>query len=197
MAKIKPQKNTSKKEVIIKKAAHLFKIRGFAATGMRELADVIGMEAPSLYNYIGSKSELLYSVCFKIARVFINHLDEVERTEDDSIKKMKSVIRFHIRMMLKNFDEVYVANHEWKHLKEPYLSEFLTLRRNYEKRMIAIAEKGMKKGEIKKGQPKIIIFTLLSAVRGLELWHRNKKNISDSTLENNMIALLTTGFINK
>ncbi len=163
---------------------------------MRELAEAIGIEAPSLYNYIGSKSELLHSICFKVASTFIQHLDEVERKDDDNIKKIESIIRFHIRMILKNFDEVFVANHEWKHLQEPYLSEFLTLRRNYERRMIAIAEKGIKNGEIKSGQPKIIIFTLLSAVRGLELWQNNKKNISNSTLENNMVTLLTTGFKN-
>ena len=59
MAKIKASRNGTKKDAIIKKAAGLFRKKGFASSSMRELADSIGVEASSLYNHIGSKSELL------------------------------------------------------------------------------------------------------------------------------------------
>ena len=59
MAKIMPGKNASKKDVITQKAAALFKQKSYSATSMRELADDVGVEAPSLYNHIGGKSELL------------------------------------------------------------------------------------------------------------------------------------------
>ena len=52
--------------------------------------------------------------------------------------------------MLENFDEVYVANHEWKHLPEPFLTDFLNIRRNYEKALTELVETGIKKMEIKK-----------------------------------------------
>jgi AcrR family transcriptional regulator len=195
MAKIKSTKKATKKEVIAIKAASLFKAKGFNATSMRELADLVGVEASSLYNHIGSKSELLHSICFKIANEFTVHLDQVENSNGNSVKKLQDIISFHIRIMLKKFDEVFVANHEWKHLQEPYLSNFLNQRRSYEKRLIAIVSEGIKNKEIINGEPQIIIFTILSAVRGLELWHRNKKNISEQKLEESMIAQLTTGFI--
>ena len=62
MAKIKSGKNASKKDIIIKKAALLFRTKGFNAASMRELAEAVGVEAPSLYNHIGSKSELLQAI---------------------------------------------------------------------------------------------------------------------------------------
>lgn len=195
MSKIKPAKNISKKEVILTKAAGLFKIKGFNATSMRELADAIGIEAASLYNHINSKSELLQLICFKIANEFTVHLDQIENSKGNNIKKLEAMIRFHIQMVLKKFNEVFVANHEWKHMQEPYLSNFLNQRKSYEKRLIGIVKEGIKNKEIKKIEPQIIIFTILSAVRGLELWHRNKANISNQRLEDSMIAQLTTGFI--
>lgn len=195
MAKIKAAKNATKKDVIAKKAAELFKIKGFNAASMRELADVLGVEASSLYNHIGSKSELLQLICFKIADEFTVHLEVVQKEKESSAKKLENIIRFHIRMMFKKFNEVFVANHEWKHLKEPYLTNFLSQRRVYEKSLIEIITTGIKNKEIKKGNPEIIIFTILSAVRGLELWRRNKKNISEQDVENNMVTQLTTGFI--
>ena len=78
MAKIIPGKNGSKKEVIIHKAATLFRKKGFAATSMRDIAASIGVEAPSLYNHIESKNAILKEVCFRVAQLFMNNLKGVE-----------------------------------------------------------------------------------------------------------------------
>ena len=143
MAKIQFDKNSSKKEAIIQKAAFLFKTKGYSATSMRELAYTLDVEAPSLYNYIGSKSELLQTICNKMMNEFTVNLDFVETNSETAITKIESIVRFHIQKMLNNFDEVFVANHEWKHLAEPLLSNFLNQRRNYEKRLMVLIENGI------------------------------------------------------
>lgn len=193
MAKIKPEKNSSKKEVIIKKAASLFRTKGFNATSMRELAEDVGVEAPSLYNHIGSKSELLQIICFKVANQFTSQLNHVENTNNTVTGKLELIIRFHINMMLDEFDEIFVANHEWKHLQEPFLSNFLNQRRNYEKHLVAIIEEGVKRKELKNINPYVAVLTILSAVRGLEFWQRHKKNISTKVLEDDMVTHLLKG----
>ncbi len=195
MAKIKPGINDSKKGVIIKNAAALFRTKGFNGTSMRDLAETVGVEAPSLYNHIGNKSELLQTICFKVANVFTAQLTNIENKSCSIITKIEFVIRFHITMMLDEFDEVYVANHEWKHLQEPFLSNFLNQRRSYEKRLVAIIEIGVKKKELKTINPYVAVLTLLSAVRGLEFWQRHKKNISTKVLENDMTVHLLNGML--
>ena len=193
MAKIKPGKNASKKDVITQKAAVLFKSKGYSSASMRELAESVGVEAPSLYNHIGSKSELLQTICFKVANAFTLYLETTENTAGNSAAMLENIIRFHIRMMLNNFDEVYVANHEWKHLKEPYLSNFLIQRRSYEKRLIALMESGILAKEFKPCNPYVAVLTILSAVRGLEFWQQHKKNISSQVLEDDMTNHLLKG----
>ena len=196
MSKIIPGKNATKKDVITQKAAGLFITRGYNATSMRELAQSVGVEAPSLYNHIGSKSELLQDICSRIAGTFTTHLDEVEKQPIASTAKLESIIRFHIHMMLEQYDEVFVANHEWKHLEEPGLSEFLNRRRTYEKRLVALVEKGIQEKEFRTINPYVAVLNLLSAVRGLEFWHRHKKNVSAAELEEGMITHLLKGLIN-
>ena len=193
MAKIKSGKNASKKDIILKKAALLFKTKGFNAASMRELAEAVGVEAPSLYNHIGSKSELLQAICFKVAIEFTTQLDETENINTGITNKIELIIRFHITMMLEEFDEVFVANHEWKHLQEPFLSNFLNLLRGYEKKLVTLIEEGIKKKELKNINPYVVVLTLLSAVRGLEFWQRHKKNISTKVLEDDMVAHLLNG----
>jgi len=193
MAKIKPGKNASKRDVIIKKASSLFKTKGFNAASMRELAEAVGVEAPSLYNHIGSKSELLQTICFKVASEFTTQLDKTENNSLGIIDKIELIIRFHITMMLDEFDEVFVANHEWKHLQDPFLSNFLNQRRSYEKRLVALIEEGIAKKELKNINPYVAVLTFLSAVRGLEFWQRHKKNISTKILEDDMVTHLLKG----
>lgn len=195
MAKIKPAKNSSKKDLIAQKASALFKKKGYSSTSMRELAETVGVEAPSLYNHIGSKSELLQIICFKVANAFNSYLNTTENNSGKIVSKIESIIRFHIQMMLNDFDEVYVANHEWKHLKEPYLSNFLIQRRSYEKRLVSLIEAGITAREFKEINPYVSVLTILSAVRGLEFWQQNKKNINSRVLEDDMVNLLLKGII--
>lgn len=195
MAKILTDKNTSKKEVIIQKAAFLFRTKSYNASTMRELADLVGVEAPSLYNHIGSKSEMLQAICLKVAETFTWQLQSIRDAENNMPRKIEAVIRFHIEMMATHFDEVYVADHEWKHLKEPHLANFLAFRRHYEKSLQQFIETGIERKEIRNINPYVAVLTILSAVRGLEFWQRNKKNISLTVLENDMINHLLHGII--
>lgn len=195
MGKIKPGKNATKKDVIIQKASALFKNKGYASSSMRELAEAVGVEAPSLYNHIGSKSELLQAICFNVADDFNAHLNKTESLGSNSVSKIETVIRFHIQMMLNNFDELYVANHEWKQLKEPFLSSFLTQRKLYEKRLVDLIELGIKSKDLKVKNPYVIVLTILSAVRGLEFWQQHKKNIDNQVLEDDMTNHLLNGII--
>lgn len=193
MAKIKAVANGSKKDAIVKKAASLFRNKGFKASSMRELAEKVGVEAPSLYNHIGSKSELLQHICFNVANEFTLQLQQLEETQQTVVKKLEQLIRFHIKMMLLSYDELYVANHEWKHLEDPYLSNFLSQRKLYESSMVQLIKDGVRQKELKNIHPYVAVLTILSAVRGLEFWQRHKKDIPADVLENNMVNQLLNG----
>jgi TetR/AcrR family transcriptional regulator, cholesterol catabolism regulator len=193
MAKIRAALNGSKKDAILKKAASLFRAKGFKASSMRELALKIGIEAPSLYNHIGSKSELLQEICFKVAGNFNDQLAEVEASSGSVVAQLEQLIRFHITMMMESFDEVYVSNHEWKYLEEPLLSDFLQQRKQYETRMVQLLNKGISNKELKNVHPQVAVLTILSAVRGLEFWQRYKKEIDAEVLASNMVNHLLTG----
>ncbi|MEI8059609.1 MAG: TetR/AcrR family transcriptional regulator [Ferruginibacter sp.] len=195
MTKIKAAKNSSKKDVIINKAAALFRTKGFIATSMRDLADAVGVEAPSLYNHIGSKGEILTVICFKVADSFNKQLEDTESENWNAAEKIENIIRFHITMMVNNFNEVFVANNEWKYLEDPFLQTFLNQRRAYEKRLITLIETGIKKNKFKVINPYVAVLTLLSAVRGLGFWQKNNKNINAKELEDDMVNHLISGLI--
>jgi TetR/AcrR family transcriptional regulator, cholesterol catabolism regulator len=192
MAKAQRRK-ASKKDLILQKAAAMFREKGFAATSMRDLAETVGIEAASLYNHIRSKNEILEAICFDVANRFNANLDIVEVSKQASIPKVESLLRFHIRQMVENYEEVYVADREWKHLEEPYLSNFQNQRRAYRKKFASIIEEGIQKSEIKKIDAPTAVLIMLHAVSGIESWHRSKARINDRELEDNMIMIMIDG----
>ena len=193
MGKIIPGRYGTKKDVITKKATRLFKEKGFSATTMRDLAEAIGIEAPSLYNHISGKSEILQEICYKVANLFTSNLDNVGAGQQSILNKIEQIVRFHIRMMLDEYESVYISDHEWKHLSEPYLSNFKNQRRNYRSKLAEMIQEGITRKEIKNIDPYIAVLTILSAIGGIEMWHRSKKDVDANTLEENIITILIGG----
>lgn len=187
------RKKASKKELILRRAAAMFREKGFAATSMRDLAEMVGIEAASLYNHIRSKNEILEAICFDVANIFNTHMEAVETSSKRSILKIEELLRFHIRQMVENYEEVYVSDREWKHLDEPYLSNFQTQRRNYRKKFAAIIEEGIAKDEIRRIDAPTAVLIILHAVSGIESWHRSKAKISAEELEDNMLKIMIDG----
>lgn len=195
MARMRVVKNRSPRELILKKAAILFRKKGYAASSMRELALSLGIEAPSLYNHIGSKGDILKEICFDIAEKFNGNIGEVENAGLSAPQSLEAVIRSHIDLMINAFDEVFVANHEWKQLTDPAHTAYFQMRRDYENRVAHIIDEGMKKGELKQMNPVAVMLTILAALRGIESWHRHRKNISQKELEDTMVSHLLKGII--
>jgi AcrR family transcriptional regulator len=188
-----PRKKASKKELIILKASTMFREKGFPATSMRDLAESVGIEAASLYNHIQSKSEILQEIIFRTANDCNIHLESLEADSNNQIRKIESLIRFHVQMMLDRFDDYCVMINEWIHLSEPFLTNFTTQRRNYVQKMEIMINDGIKNKEMKPVMPYVAVLTILSSVRGLEFWHRSGKKISPKEMEDNMVNHLING----
>ena len=187
------RKKASKKDFIVQKAAFMFREKGFPATSMRDLAESVGIEAASLYNHIQSKSEILQQIISRISDDCNNHLDQLDNAGLSNLQKIESVIRFHIRMMFERFEDYHVMINEWIHLEEQFLTSFINQRRNYVQRLERIISEGIKVKEIRAILPYVAVLTILSAVRGLEFWHRSQKNYSPEELEENMVSYLIRG----
>ncbi len=193
MAKIKSTKNSTRKDVIVNQAAILFREKGFSATSMRDLAEKVGVEAASLYNHISSKAELLQEICFSVATEFMSHIDQIEVTPATSLEKIENILRFHIRQMINQYEKVFVSDREWRHLNDPYLSNYQNQRRLYRQRFAAVIEDGIRKNEIKPIDAPTAVLIILHAVSGIESWHRSKRKIPADQLEENMVVILVGG----
>lgn len=172
------------KENIRQTAEKLFRERGYAAIGMRELAREVGIEAPSIYNHYKSKDDLLREICFDIAQQFFTAFDKAVATEDKPLKKLRAAIKAHIGVIAANIYSSEVFFNEWVFLEEPNLSKFKKMRYEYEMKFRDIIDRGVKKGDFKKLNIKLVAFTIFSALNATyDLYKSNERMNTDEIAE--------------
>jgi AcrR family transcriptional regulator len=186
--------NLSRKEQVIRKAAELFREKGYAASSMRDLAQKLGIEAASLYSHIKSKEEILHSLCFDMAAEFRKSLVEVEKLNVSARERLRLGIIGHVEVMAKDLTASAVFMNEHRHLSQPYLRDFLLLRINYINRFKAIIELGVKNGEFKDTiNTKLAVMTLFSSLNWMPQWYDPGSLIQPAELGQQLSDMLING----
>ncbi len=186
-------KRSQKKKIILEAAAKLFRDKGYSATSMRDLAAEVNLKASSLYNHIGSKEELLIEICFANAERFLNGIKSINETSLSSIEKLKALIALHVEIALEDFTSVTSFNDEWRQLKEPYLTDFLKMRKDYELIFLEIINTAQNQGQIKNIDPQICLYTILSSTRWVYDYKQNSKTDDFKQIKNSILEIVTAG----
>jgi TetR/AcrR family transcriptional regulator, cholesterol catabolism regulator len=185
----------SRKDQIETIATALFKERGFSATSMRDLASEIGIEAASIYAHVRSKEEILQSVCFKMAHEFFKELEQIEKQADTHTEKLRQLIAVHVNIITRNVAASAVFLNEWRHLSEPYASDFLQLREQYEQRLRAIVRQGIATGEFVPSDARFVTRTLLSSLNGITQWYKLDGELLPEAIAQNIGDLFLKGLM--
>jgi TetR/AcrR family transcriptional regulator, cholesterol catabolism regulator len=188
-------KSTDRKTEIITVAARLFKEKGYSAVTMRDIAQSLDIKAASLYNHITSKQEILVLIIIEIAEEFTNVMNSIVDSEETCLRKIERVIQLHIDITVRDPDALASLNADWMHLTDTELVYFIKMREEYEENFRKIIMKGIADGELKKLNPEVIIFSMLSTLRTLYLWYGKKKSLNASILKSNMTQVLLHGIV--
>ena len=179
------------KASIYQAGAELFKEKGYVATSVRELASRVGLEASSLYNHIKSKEEILIHICMGNAQKFTDGIKEIESIHPKAIHRLEGIIQLHVDIAAGSVSSVSVFNDEWKHLSEPYQSEFLKMRKQYEQKVLQFVKQGIEEGSLKEVDPKIALYSFLTSLRWIHYWFKPGRIAKERLYENLCIILLS------
>ncbi|NEU30438.1 TetR/AcrR family transcriptional regulator [bacterium LRH843] len=116
-----PQLVKIRREQMIKGAVRLFIEKGFHRTTTREIAKESGFSIGTLYEYIGSKEDVLYLVCDAIYEEVRDRLAKQLDTKSIGIERLKNVIAAFFQVVDDMEDEVLVMYQEVKSLPKEAL----------------------------------------------------------------------------
>lgn len=184
----------SRRDEIKQKAARLFRKKGYQATSMREIADVVGIKAASIYNHINSKQELLEEMLLTLAQKFTEGMEMIDATTSSPSAKLEELIALHVQLVVDHTDEIALIAGEWVHLDEPAKTKYITLRDEYESAFKEIIEDGKAMGLFKEIDTDLILFSTLSTLRWLYSWYNKNKSYDVDRLKSELTQCIMNGF---
>lgn len=187
----------SRKQQILEEAARLFRKKGFKGTSLQQIAQVVGMESPSLYNHIKSKQELLSILLMGNARLFNQRIQEIHDSRLSVLDKIDRVISLHIELTVNNPDAMSLMLNEWTHLEEVDKLEYVKLRDSYENQFKQILEQAMDNGEVVHMDLNFMMFMILSTLRSLYAWCARYRNYNRLEMETYLKQGILKGILAK
>jgi AcrR family transcriptional regulator len=153
-------------------AVRVFARHGFQAASLRLIAKEIGIQAPSLYNYIDSKEQLLFELLRDpLVQMTKEYRDEIA-TVTDAFERLRIFIRVHLNFHLDNRLEVFIGNMELRNLTKPHFREVTKLRDGYSELLTGLIEQGVKQGVFVADDARVTTFAMLSMLSGVCNWFR-------------------------
>lgn len=159
-------------------AIRLFAEQGYRGTSMKDIAAAVGIRAPSLYNHLRSKQDLL-------REVMIENMEQLERRTSAAIAGSGSMVgairagtEAHVLHHTDNPDEARIGNRDILSLDEPFRGRVLELRHSYQRMFVGLVERGRAEGVFSVDSPKLTVFALLAMGIGVANWYRPDGELS-------------------
>jgi TetR/AcrR family transcriptional regulator, cholesterol catabolism regulator len=180
----------SRKDQIKQTAAKMFRKRGYQATSMRDIAKELGMEAPSLYNHIRSKQQILSELLLMVADEFTQGMAKVKRSVGPESAQLEQLVKLHVDITMEHSDAVSLLTGEWVHLEKEVAEEFIKKRDAYEQDFRTILKASIEKGHLEKVDVELALFSILSTLRWLYSWCGRNPEVNRRKLEKQMVKIL-------
>jgi AcrR family transcriptional regulator len=153
-------------------ASALFRERGYAATSVRDIAQALHIQGPSLYAHVASKEDVLWSIVLRAADRFNAQVEPAVRANAASAEKLRAMIRGHVAVVTSSQKDAAVFLHEWRFLSAERRSEIARRRDDYEELFRGVINAGCASGEFRVVDASLTAMAILSALNGIATWYR-------------------------
>jgi AcrR family transcriptional regulator len=155
---------------------------GFEAMKLRSLAEDVGIQAGSLYNYIRHKEEFLFLLLKGVLEELHGGLDEALKGIDDPMEALKRFVSFHLSWHTARKEEVFIGNMELRSLSKVHYKKIVFMRELYEKKLRAILDEGNSRGVWSVRDTQVVSYALIAALTGVCTWYRPGGRLSQQEI---------------
>ena len=152
-------------------ALRLFATRGFAGTGIRQIADGAGITVASLYHYMATKEDLLERLMHENMSQLLTPAEKLVRATPDPADRVAGLVRLHVRCHATHRDLCRVGDTELRALSRARMARIVALRDTYEGLWEAAVDDGVRVGEFTVPDVKLAVLALLDMCTGVAAWY--------------------------
>ena len=156
---------------VFQTALRLFAKYGYASVSMRQIANDVGVQVGTLYNYTPGKQALLFNILLKHMESLLAAWSQYPKSTDP-LDQIKEFIEFHLEFHFSKVDEVFVAYMELRNLTPQNFAMIEKLRHDYEIILQDIISAGLAAGKFRIKDKKIATLAIIAMLKEVGTWYR-------------------------
>ncbi|QYN20963.1 TetR/AcrR family transcriptional regulator [Amycolatopsis sp. DSM 110486] len=157
-------------QAVLEAARDLFASRGYRGTSMKDIAQVLAVSAPNLYNHVTSKQDLLYRIMDVAMDRALAALAAALDGVTDLADQLRRATEVTVLDFLENPAEVTVCNSEIRNLETPLRQAIIDKRDAYGAQILAIVDRGCAQGLFDVSEPRVASFAILEMGNNAKAW---------------------------
>ncbi|MCW2721233.1 MAG: hypothetical protein QOG20_3934 [Pseudonocardiales bacterium] len=169
---------TGRRAEIVAAAARIFARDGYAAVGMRDVAEAVGIRGASLYHHFASKEEILYAVCLSVTQEPNEQTLPLLDAPGTPTQRMAALVRAHLEHLHGRQVEHLVALHELAALSAEHRAVVDDYRRYYQRRVRDVVAAGMATGEFAVPDARLAAFAICDMLNGFSNWFHADRELT-------------------
>jgi len=165
------RRDDARRDGILRAAAQMFRERGFADTGMRDIAVAAELSPANLYHYFKGKDEILFYCQDRALDRMLAGVAAARRATTRPDQRLLAVLTTHVLTML---DEVEgaTAHLQVEALAPPMRATIVRKRDRYERSLRRLLADGMASGAFVAGDAALLTRAMLGALNWVVTWYR-------------------------
>lgn len=167
------------REKVLTAAVELFAKYGYHAATMRDIADIAGIRAASIYYHYANKQALLVEIMETHMLRLNGNLEQIISKQDTIQQRLYEAIANHIRHHTTFKSEFFIIDTEIRALEGENLGKILALRDKYERLLQKLLHEGMEQGILRQTDVKVSSYAIIACrvLRTLAKSVRKRKDI--------------------
>lgn len=180
----------SKRALILRTAARLFRQNGYERTSVRQIAEALEMTSGSLFYHYASKEDLLVAVMEEGVRDVLAAVSKGLAGEARLPERVLAMVQCHLTALLgPNLDALTVMMYEWRSLSPPAHQRIMKWRDAYEALWAPPIGEAAALGLVD-ADTVLVRQTVLGALNWAGQWYRPDRRLGVDGLALRMFALL-------
>ena len=159
------------RDAILRATARLFRERGFADTGMRDIAAAADLSAANLYHYFNGKHDLLFYCQDRALDRMLAAVSSARKASSSAPERLRLVFTAHLQTLLDEIEGA-TAHLQIDSLPPPMREAIVRKRDRYEHALRRIIEEGIAAGELVDVEAAVVARAALGAMNWTVTWFR-------------------------
>jgi AcrR family transcriptional regulator len=163
-------------------ATSLFADQGYRSTGVRDIADALGIGPTSVYSHVKSKAELLNEIVIDTMDAILEVQHEAINSSTDVVDRLRRAAESQVRFFVEHPNESLVAIREFRWAEGEAMTDIQTRRLRYRKAYEDLLIEGDRQGRLSVENAKIAAFSIIEMAEAVPTWFRPGREMSVNQL---------------